>query len=348
MRIKIRKLIKSKSELKVKKNLDKDYFNKSKKFLQDNFNGYSNTRWHYVFSKLNGIKSIEYIPEELYFTFIEPALNNFSLVNAFSDKNASNLFIPEKNLPKTVFKIINGDYFAANNDWVSVSKAQKIISEKTEKLVLKPAIESGGGRNIVIDNPTNILKILKEDPQYRKKSFILQEFAEQHPLLNQFHPNSLNTLRIMTARINDDIIVLSEYLRLGRNNSNVDNGMAGGLICGVNKDGTLKKTGYNKNLNTFIKHPDSGIIFEDFKLPGFFNARDFCMKTHKNFPRFTFISWDIGISKNNTPIFIEFNLKTQAINGHQIFNGPLFGEHTQYFIDKYHENRYKIDSIYNN
>ena len=340
-RLKIKKLNKKIHVPKIDKMEMNEYLVQSKKFLQKNFNGYKNTNWHYLYYKLNGIKKTEYIPEELFFTFIEPTLNNKFLLKAYTDKNASDIFFNKQNLPKTVFKIISGKYYTDEFDFVDFTDAINTISSYTKKLVLKPAILSGGGKNVIVGKPKEIVQLLTESDFYRQNSFILQEYVEQHPFIKQFHSSSLNTLRIMTARKDNDIIILSAYFRTGRNNSTIDNGMAGGLSFGIDKNGKLIGIAIDKNLNKYEQHPDTGENFKNLQIPGFTKACDFCKIHHKKFLHFTFISWDIGIKEDSTPVFIEFNLGIQAINALQIFNGPLFGEHTAYFINRYHEERGK-------
>ena len=46
---------------------------------------------------------------------------------------------------------------------------------------------------------------------------------------------------------------------------------------------------------------------------------------HLKIPYFKIVSWDIGLNKNDKPIFIEYNTYNQGIDI-QIANGPLFGD----------------------
>ena len=185
--------------------------NASEKFLQNWIPWYRNTHWHHAYSTLNGIKSVEYIPEELFFVFIEPVLNNKSLKNAYADKNSYSLIFGMENLPETVFKLVNGVFYTEEANRVESIQALEIIAKYNENLVLKPAIFSGGGKNVVIGPGKETARLLNENPVFKSDSYIIQRLAKQHPLMKQFHPDSLNTLRIMTARVKNDIVVLSSY-----------------------------------------------------------------------------------------------------------------------------------------
>ena len=332
---KIKKIIKKNPVLSSAQKIDNEYKKKSQHFLQSIHRGYKNTNWHFAYSTLNGIKDERYIPEELFFPFIEPALNFKPLKNAYTDKNSSELFIDKNHLPQTIFKIINGRFYRPNNERVDKNEAIKELEKSDEKLVFKPAIYSGGGKNVVVTHSGELVKMLNKNNRLRKDGYVIQKFAQQHPVFERFNSSSFNTLRIMTARVKNEIVVISVYFRMGKKGNTIDNIVTGGVLCGVGENGKLYKTGYDIRFNAYEKHPDSEIIFDGFKLPGYKNAVEFCKKHHWKFPHFTFISWDIGISPLEQAIFIEMNLSSQEIGCHQIINGPLFGKYTNYFIEEY-------------
>jgi len=342
VKLKIKKIINKHPLLRNKKNRDKAYLIESRKFIQKYFPGYRNTSWHYVCSTLNGIKSIEYIPEDLFYTHILPALNNKMLKSAYTDKTAYHLFFDKKFMPKTIFKILYGRFYTEDYELVDNDDAINTISKIEEKIVLKPAILSGGGKNVVIKNAIEIAIILRSSSGYQQDGFIIQEYINQHETLKQFHPNSLNTLRIMTGRKNNEIIVLCSYFRTGRNNSVIDNGVAGGYMCGFSENGKLHKVAYDALFNTSEQHLDTGIAFHNVTIPGVKEARDFCKTYHKKFPYFTIISWDIAINENSQPILIEFNVGILGVAIPQIINGPIFGDNTEYFMEQY-----KVSKSYN-
>jgi len=310
------------------------YVNDSKHFLEKNFNGYKNIKWHLYFAAFNNILKNNYIPFELYYIYIEPTLNKRQMYRALADKNSYNNLFEKTNLPDTILKIVNGEYFDVNNNSIPKTEVFNQLAKYNGKLVFKPAIMSGAGKNVIIDCADIIVEKLK-NKNYDRASYIIQKQIVQHYKMAQFHPNSVNTCRILTARIESKIVVLSTYFRMGKNNSVVDNGMAGGIMTGINKKGEITDFAFDFKLNKMYAHPNSGIKFKDFIIPGYNKVQEFCIQHHKKFLHHTLISWDIAISENEEPIFIEFNLFRQAISGHQLVNGPLFGEHTEYLLEKY-------------
>ena len=330
----IRKRIKQNPNLKKLKK-DKAYLQKSKQFLIDNFEGYKNTNWHQYYSSINGIKKAEYIPDSLFYASIIPTINKLDLFPAYADKTSYDLFFDAKDMPETLFKIYRGRYFNNDNNFWQKEQAIKQLASMKEVLVLKPAIQSGGGKDVVLDDAENIAKKLEDDHNYTEGSFIIQKKINQHPEMAKFHPESVNTCRIMTARVESDIVVLGAYFRIGRNNSKVDNGGLGGLMCSIDKYGNISDYAIDMDAKKYGQHPDTNIRFTDFKIPEYDKVIDFCKKNHQRILRFTLISWDIAIDSKGNPVFIEYNCRRPSVNGHQLLDGPIFGEHTNYFIELY-------------
>ena len=54
---------------------------------------------------------------------------------------------------------------------------------------------------------------------------------------------------------------------------------------------------------------------------------------HAQLPYFKLISWDLALDFDNEVVLIEFNIRWQEINSHQISNGPLFNEYTDSVLE---------------
>jgi len=340
LRKRIKKSLKLVSKQTVIKN-DGEYHKQVRQFLKSNFHGYRQIEWHQLYYSLSNIKSIDFIPDEIFFNCFELILNKRDFAYVLSDKISYDTLFHKKDLPETVFKLINGRFYSSENYFLEREKALIELYNLNKKVIIKPSVNSGGGRNIVVDNSRNLCSLLKRK-EYLIDSYIIQEFVQQHPLLERFHATSLNTCRIMTAKVDEEIVILSAFLRTGRDNSIIDNGQAGGILCGINSNGFLGSYGINNKFEKFYTHPNSKIKFAGAHVPNYNQASQFCIENHKKFLRFTFISWDIAIDYKGNPIFIEFNPRSQGIHNHQILNGPLLGEYTSYFIKRYHEEKNNV------
>ena len=160
--------------------------------------------------------------------------------------------------------------------------------------------------------------------------YLAQEVIRQHPTMAKLHPQSVNSLRIVTVRsIKDGIIrIWPSIARIGTGNSVVDNTSQGGICVGIDFiSGTMKEWGFYKPQFGFKvdKHPDSNIIFKEFKIPYLKEVQDQAIYFHSMLPGLQSVGWDVAIGELG-PIFIEGN-DNWEINGPQICNGglkPLF------------------------
>lgn len=149
------------------------------------------------------------------------------------------------------------------------------------------------------------------------------------------HKDSLNTLRIVSMRYEDEIKILSGIVRMGNNGSKVDNATTGGLTCGFDENGALNKYATDHlEYQKYKYHPYSNFKFEEANIPNIEKCFELVKAAHEELLYFNIASWDIAIGKDGEPVLIEVNLKFQDINFHQRNNGPLFGELTDLILDK--------------
>ena len=104
----------------------------------------------------------------------------------------------------------------------------------------------------------------------------------------------------------------------------VDNWAAGGLAIGVSMDGgCLRGDGFYKHGKgtRTAKHPDSGILFDGYKIPYFHEAIKEAISLHRRLVPLVVIGWDIAITPDG-PLFIEGN-DNMEISINQEVNGGL-------------------------
>lgn len=344
----LRKLLRKKiRRFKIFKTIKKDkkYLQKSREYLSKSFLGYRYTKWHFFYSVVSGQKDVRFIPEDLFITKIEPTLNECNLVSAYTDKALINNFIRDAKVPNTLYRYIYGRYIDNQNKYVDVTKVAENIKNAKTELIVKPAIFSGGGKDIQIYDPSELAEKISSKKLFAKGSYVIQEKIEQHPEMAKFHPSSVNTCRIMTARIENEIVLLTTFFRMGRNKSFVDNAHAGGVFCGVDKSGKISDYALTNGLEKFYEHPNTHVKFKNFVIPEYTKMVDQCKKCHLHFLRFTIISWDVALDTEGEPVIIEYNLYKQSIKEHQVINGPLFGEYTDYLVNRFNE-LYTKDNYY--
>jgi hypothetical protein len=287
-----------------------------------------NTYWHRYNTAVNGIFREDYVPMEIFWPIINPRLNKKRQWPALLDKNLTYNLFKEFEQPKRVVQNINGFYFI-NDVIVTEDIAIEACNVKNKSFVIKPSIESGGGRMVEIFtvkdniNSINDLAIIELFRLYNK-DFIVQENVKQNEFLKSLNPSSLNTLRIVSYLREDGVHLLSTALRIGNHESKTDNFSGGGIFWGIDEFGVLKSKGYSKK-EQFTGKTASGVIVAGRNLPNYDAVVKMVKQMHIKIPYFQIVSWDIGINNKNMPVFIEYNTYNQGMEI-QVANGPLFGK----------------------
>ncbi|HHT9109659.1 MAG TPA: sugar-transfer associated ATP-grasp domain-containing protein [Candidatus Brocadiaceae bacterium] len=301
-----------------------------------------NTLWHRAYIQINGIEDHRYIPEDIFYAFIEPGLNRKDLYHAYVDKNNYDRLFSGVRMPKVIIRNISGKYYDGNYEGIAratVCDFLKIF--EGQYYIVKPSLQSSGGKNVmklhihskklfIDDQYTTLEDIEKIIP----RDFLVQEYLEQHAMLKNIYPFSVNTMRIVTLRIHNDIHVIQVILKFGNHGAYVDNETPGGINCRVDNEGMLGKFAVDRYFFKYYKHPYTGSSFENMQIPQFTVALNFVKNLHRNLFYFDMASWDVAVDKDGAPVLIELNLMYQGLTFLQVHNGPLFGDFTERILDE--------------
>lgn len=288
------------------------------------------TKWHKRYLDILHMRDVRFIPEDLFYVDIEPRLNNLIYRDGIDDKNMYELLFKAQGvkLPDTVVRNINGYWLDENYKLLDFTAAIKLCLSE-EKLIIKKAVNSGGGNNIIVLRGEEIT-----DENLRKffsqlgENLVVQKLLQQHKLLNEINPASVNTIRIITIMLHNEVLVVQSVLRMGVGASYVDNICAGGMAVGITNKGILKEYAYDAQNKKQPNHLTTGFLFKDVCLPHYQNVESIAKDMHKRFAQFRLISWDFALADTG-PVLIEFNLRYQGMDCFQIFSErPFFGELT--------------------
>lgn len=268
-----------------------------------------------------------FIPHDIYYKYIDSYYSDARKCGFVDDKSLYGLYFNDVLQPRTVLAIehVGGNALYLDENYRILSKRQaKDVIKSSEQLIVKESTCSSGGKGVwFYDDECSIDKILES-----KTPLIVQEIQNQHSALNKLHEHSLNTIRIISLILDDEVHILSSILRMGQGGAKVDNASSGGIFCGISNDGKLKKCAFDCNGNVYTQHPQ-GAKFEDVVIPNY----DKCVEIVKSIaPRMSafsgLCSWDLAINQNAEPVLIEANMTFGEVDFHQMCNGPIFGELT--------------------
>lgn len=278
-----------------------------------------------------------YIPDDLYYTTVDPYFNDAIKCRYVDDKNLYDLIFADVLQPKTIGRRENGIFLSDSYDLVTEDYLiQACIS--AESVVIKKSNNANGGKDIFFwkyNGVDSSVRLLREFFDKNKYSFIVQECVKQHPIIAKLHPSSVNTIRMLTLNWRGKVVVLSSIIRMGANGSDVDNGHSGGIFCGIDKNGRLKDCAFTYMTGERFekKHPTTGAVFTDCVIPNYEACKELVINLAPRLSGFSRLtSWDLSINGGGKPLLIEVNLAYGGLFFHQIANGPVFGNMTEKII----------------
>lgn len=140
--------------------------------------------------------------------------------------------------------------------------------------------------------------------------YVAEEKITQIDSLSEFHPWSVNTIRIVTVYndVTDEVHFMNARLRMGNKKNSVDNFHFDGIGANINiESGIIDSVGYDVHNQTYIVHPETGKQIIGFKIPYWNECKKFAEKAARNIPEVRYIGWDIVIKENGEFLLIEGN-----------------------------------------
>jgi len=200
-------------------------------------------------------------------------------------------------------KIQISDFFDSKGDTEMFCKP--VIGMKGEGIFMLSKYDGQlfkNGEKITVNEVSEIFK---------DTNYLLQEIVEQHPLMENLHASSLNTMRLITVAQGKAVTPFVASLRIGRGGSRADNWRLGGLVVRVDlTTGTL--TGYALpkpgSGPAMYRHPDTNILFEGYEIPHFSKAVNSACEFHNYMGCVSSIAWDIAFTPEGV-CFIEANVR---------------------------------------
>ncbi|MDE6005945.1 MAG: hypothetical protein K2G67_00085 [Muribaculaceae bacterium] len=156
-------------------------------------------------------------------------------------------------------------------------------------------------------DPLQLYKKLTSDNNAR---YLLEEPLKQSGPISEFHPWSVNTIRITTVLDGDgeNVNIMGAVLRMGTNQDYRDNLSAKGICAHIDiKTGIIFMPAFDKYNNSYIVHPDTGKQIVGFKIPDWEECKNFICRVAKRSPKVRYVGWDIVAKGDGTFLLIEGN-----------------------------------------
>ncbi len=253
-------------------------------------------------------------------------LNNPDYINILNDKYLFENFFSEHRLPVVKSMAYNyNSLFYYKGESRQINSAEEFMlflqmlmveNPLVGSLIIKKMKNSSGGIFIYKVNRDDLTSDrAKLSDLYRRmlsSEFLIQEFVQQHNSISAINPYCLNTIRIDTFTNKQNMSrIFSMLLRVGMNQSYVDNVNSGGVYVGIDLDkGSLRPLGYTDithgGAKTFTGNMVTGVKFEGYPVPFFMETKELVLKASRLVPQIKLIGWDVAILPKG-PVLLEGN-----------------------------------------
>ena len=307
-------------------------------FYKENLGKKHSRRYHNVYKYYSGKFNKNFFPEDLIILRVERNIIDEHFGYVLSDKNFMPIIAEKAGVktPRIIVFSTRDLFFDGDYNMISREEAKEII-KKEKAFIVKPSIETGGGRDFSIyDSIAGYDEITDETVEeiFEKygTDFAVQEKIINSEQIRKIYPQSLNTFRIITYIHDKEIKHTLSVLRLGGGGARMDNATQGGMYVGVRDDGSLNDFAVDDFQHINIReHGDTGTVFKGYKIEGYEKMVQAAKNMHRFLPKIGIINWDFTLDENNEPILIESN--TIGGGGYQMIQcahgEPVFGEDTK-------------------
>ena len=128
----------------------------------------------------------------------------------------------------------------------------------------------------------------------RDQHLLLEECVRACEPIEQLHPASLNTIRVVTLSQGDKFAVFGALLRMGAGGSVIDNTHAGGVFAPINPEtGCIDTPAIDAHNHHYERHPDTDVPIVGFTIPYWEQIVETCRKAAQVMPDLRFAGWDL-------------------------------------------------------
>ncbi len=226
---------------------------------------------------------------------VQTLMNDDAYSNEFDNKNIFN---------KRFARFLHRETLDAEN--CTFEEFQQFIQGK--EVVFAKANKGSCGQGIEKLRPADFANTEAMWAYVQEKGFgVLEELVVQHPDMAALHPASVNTMRIVTDVVGDQVHIAYIVVKMG-NGAFVDNSGQGGILCAVDPaTGKITSPATDDfTEHVYEQHPVTGVSFRGYQLPMVQEAIALVKEAALEVPQIHHVGWDVAIGVDG-PLIIEGN-----------------------------------------
>lgn len=227
-------------------------------------------------------------------------INNYFINNniKYIIQDKLNFYLFMKNFTDRVCPIFG--YYGTDKKYYNIKNVD--LLEDNSKFVLKPNKGTKGmGVSIVSEIDKNL----------SISDYIVSPLISPNNYSSRIFSKSLNTIRILTGVLNNEVIIISAVHRFGVDGSGiVDNFSAGGISAYIDVDsGKIIKACQiqHKKKKNVTNHPDTNEMIVGTFIPGWNEMIKELQSIHRSIGFLPYLGWDIAMLENGNFTIIEAN-----------------------------------------
>lgn len=228
--------------------------------------------------------------------------------------------------------------FRQGTDLITDADVDSIIRNISDERIFVKRFTGGAASGVSIfikkkdgtyvDKDGDIVNVAMIRKKYANQDYFFEKQIVQEPILRQFNPDTVNTIRVLTY----NNIIISATVRFGGKGEFVDNVSANGVAVSLDiETGILGEYGMKmySTVEHFYEHPNSHVKFKNVKVTQWPDVKRVVEKTLKYMPYYKSVGFDVATTENG-PVILEINTGA-GINLSQM--GKEYGL-ARFFINK--------------
>ncbi len=191
------------------------------------------------------------------------------------------------------------------------------FARKHSRVFIKKAVGWGGENARIEDVSTPE----KADMVWNtlNSDYVIEPVIENCPELKTIHPDSLNTIKVVTLYLENGPEIQTALIRFG-NRTVVDNVHSGGMGAGVNVEtGCIETDAVDKHFCRYAVHPVTNMPIKGVIIPEWDAVKNLALHAASVTPELRYASWDVAVTPDG-PIMIEGNWDAEFYAEQMLYN----------------------------